>query len=78
MRSIPFSPPDITEEEIAGAVQHDDYVVYDAYFNFDVHNITGSGLDETGCQKKFTQKKTAKKKNNCHDYSYHSCCRLNI
>jgi hypothetical protein len=47
----------ITEEEIAGAVQHDDYVVYDAYFNFDVHNITGSGLDETGCQKKFTQKK---------------------
>ena len=31
--------------------------VYDAYFNFDVHNITGSGLDETGCQKKFTQKK---------------------
>ena len=47
----------ITEEEIAEAVQHDDYVVYDAYFNFDVHNITGSGLDETGCQKKFTQKK---------------------
>lgn len=47
----------ITEEEIAQAVQHDDYVVYDAYFNFDVHNITGSGLDETGCQKKFTQTK---------------------
>ena len=47
----------ITEEEIAKAVKHDDYVVYDAYFNFDVHNITGSGLDETGCQKKFTQTK---------------------
>ena len=45
----------ITEEEIAQAVWHDDYVVYDAYFNFDVHNITGSGLDETGCQKNFTQ-----------------------
>lgn len=47
----------ITEEEIAQAVEHDDYVVYDAYFNFDVHNITGSGLDETGCQHKFLQKK---------------------
>ena len=47
----------ITEEEIAKAVQHDDYVVYNAYFNFDVHNITGSGLDKTGCQKKFTQTK---------------------
>lgn len=47
----------ITEEEIAQAVRHDDYVVYDAYFNFDVHNITGSGLDDTGCQHKFTQTK---------------------
>lgn len=47
----------ITEEEISQAVQHDDYVVYDAYFNFDVHNITGAGLDKTGCQHKFTQKK---------------------
>ena len=46
----------ITEQEIADAVQHEDYVVYDAHFNFDVHNITGSGLDETGCQHKFTQK----------------------
>lgn len=46
----------ITEQEIADAVQHDDYVVYDAHFNFDVHNITGSGLDKTGCQHKFTQK----------------------
>ena len=47
----------ITEQEIVEAIQHDDYVVYDAYFNFDVHNITGSGLDKTGCQHKFTQKK---------------------
>lgn len=47
----------ITEEEIAQAAEHDDYVVYDAYFNFDVHNITGSGLDETGCQHKFLQTK---------------------
>ena len=35
----------------------DDYVVKDAYFNFDVHNITGSGLDETGVQKYFSQDK---------------------
>lgn len=47
----------ITEEQIIQAAEHDDYVVYDAYFNFDVHNITGSGLDETGCQHKFIQKK---------------------
>lgn len=45
----------ITENEISEAVQHEDYVVYDAFFNFDVHNITGSGLDKTGCQHKFTQ-----------------------
>ena len=33
----------------------DDYVVKDAYFNFDVHNITGAGLDKTGVQKHFKQ-----------------------
>ena len=47
----------LTEQEIADAVQHNDYVVYDAHFNFDVHNISGSGLDKTGCQKNFKQKK---------------------
>ncbi len=47
----------LTEEDIAHAVEYPDYVVYDAYFNFDVHNLTGAGLDETGCQAKFTQKK---------------------
>lgn len=45
----------ITESEISDAVQHEDYVVYDAFFNFDVHNITGSGLDKTGCQHEFKQ-----------------------
>ena len=35
--------------------QFDDAVVYDAYFNFDVHNITGAGLDQSGCQKHFKQ-----------------------
>ena len=47
----------ITGEDILSARQFDDQVVYDAHFDFDVHNLTGSGLDETGCQKYFTQKK---------------------
>jgi len=46
----------ITEGDILNAVQFDDAVVFDAYFNFDVHNITGAGLDKTGCQKNFAQK----------------------
>ncbi|MBE6610406.1 MAG: FAD-dependent oxidoreductase [Ruminococcaceae bacterium] len=45
----------LTEQEIAEAHQHEDYVVYDAHFNFDVHNITGAGLDKTGCQHNFKQ-----------------------
>jgi hypothetical protein len=45
----------ITEKEIADAVQHEDAVVFDAHFNFDVHNISGAGLDKTGCQHNFTQ-----------------------
>lgn len=47
----------LTEQDILDAKAFDDYVVKDAYFNFDVHNITGSGLDKTGVQKHFTQKK---------------------
>lgn len=47
----------LTEDDIAQARQFEDYVVKDAYFNFDVHNITGSGLDKTGVQHNFKQKK---------------------
>lgn len=47
----------ISEEDIINARVFDDWVVKDAYFNFDVHNIAGSGLDKTGVQKKFTQSK---------------------
>lgn len=47
----------ITEQDILEAKVFDDYVVKDALFNFDVHNITGSGLDKTGVQKHFTQKR---------------------
>lgn len=47
----------LTQQDILDAKVFDDYVVKDAYFNFDVHNITGAGLDETGVQKCFKQKK---------------------
>lgn len=47
----------ITQEDILQAKVFDDYVVKDAYFNFDVHNITGAGLDKTGVQHNFSQKK---------------------
>ena len=38
----------LNEQDILEARVFDDYVVKDAYFNFDVHNITGAGLDKTG------------------------------
>lgn len=47
----------ITEQDILEARVFDDWAVTKASFNFDVHNMSGNGLDETGCQKKFTQKK---------------------
>ena len=47
----------LTEQDILEARVFDDYIVKDAHFNFDVHNITGAGLDKTGAQKHFTQTK---------------------
>lgn len=47
----------LTEKDILDATQFDDAVVKGAHFNFDVHNISGSGLDETGVQKHFKQDK---------------------
>lgn len=47
----------LTEEDILEAKVFDDYIVKNAHFNFDVHNITGSGLDATGVQQHFTQSK---------------------
>lgn len=47
----------ITEQDILEARVFDDWVVTRASFNFDVHNLTGNGLDETGSQKTFAQKK---------------------
>lgn len=47
----------LTERDIAEARIFDDWVVARAHFNFDVHNLEGSGLDETGVQKKFRQRR---------------------
>ncbi len=45
----------ITEEDILSARVFADWVVPKVHFNFDVHNLSGSGLDETGVQKHFSQ-----------------------
>lgn len=47
----------LTKEDILEARCFDDWVVTKAHFNFDVHSISGSGLDVTGCQKNFKQMK---------------------
>lgn len=47
----------ITEEDILQAKVYEDWAVTKVQFNFDVHNITGAGLDESGCQKHFPQEK---------------------
>ncbi|MCR5150668.1 MAG: FAD-dependent oxidoreductase [Clostridiales bacterium] len=47
----------LTQQDILDARVFEDYVVKDAFFNFDVHNITGAGLDETGIQKHFPQQR---------------------
>ena len=47
----------LNESDILAARVFDDWVVKDAHFNFDVHNLTGAGLDETGAQKEFRQNK---------------------
>jgi hypothetical protein len=47
----------LTKEDINEAKVFDDWVVTKAHFNFDVHNISGSGLDATGIQRHFHQQK---------------------
>ena len=47
----------LSADDILAAEVHPDWVVRRAYFNFDVHNLTGASLDKTGVQKQFTQKK---------------------
>ena len=45
----------ITEKDIEEARLFEDWAVRDAAFNFDIHNMTGNGLDDTGAQDAFTQ-----------------------
>lgn len=45
----------ITEKDIQNAKVFDNWVVTKAHFNFDIHNMTGNGLDTTGSQESFTQ-----------------------
>jgi hypothetical protein len=45
----------LNEEDILAARVFDDWVVRGAHFNFDVHNLTGAGLDKTGVQHKWSQ-----------------------
>ena len=45
----------LTEGDILNARQFDDWVVRDAHFNFDIHNIDGAGLDKNGVQHEFKQ-----------------------
>jgi hypothetical protein len=47
----------LTEDDILSARVFEDWAVTRASFNFDVHNISGSGLDATGAQTKFPQKR---------------------
>lgn len=47
----------MNENDILSARQFSDWVVRGAHFNFDVHNLTGSGLDATGVQKNWNQPK---------------------
>ena len=47
----------ITHDDILAARVFDDWAVPNVQFNFDVHNITGAGLDKTGSQRTFKQKK---------------------
>lgn len=46
----------LEREDIETARFYEDWAVRGAQFNFDVHNISGAGLDETGVQKKFKQR----------------------
>lgn len=46
----------LTEQDILEARVFDDWAVTKAHFNFDVHNVSGSGLDPTGMQKEFPQR----------------------
>ena len=46
----------LTPEDIVEAAVFDDWIATRNFFNFDIHNIKGSGLDSNGAQKLFRAK----------------------
>ena len=48
----------ISADDILAAKYSENWVVRRAFFNFDVHNLTGPSLDKTGVQKEWKQKNT--------------------
>lgn len=46
----------LSKDDILEAKYFDNWVVRRAWFNFDVHNLTGASLDKTGVQHSFKQK----------------------
>ena len=47
----------LSSDDVLAARYYDDWVVRRAWFNFDVHNLTGASLDKTGVQKHWSQEK---------------------
>lgn len=45
----------LNAEDILEAKVYDNWIVRRAFFNFDVHNLTGASLDKTGIQKEWKQ-----------------------
>ena len=48
----------LEKDDILTAKYYENWVVRHAFFNFDVHNITGPGLDKTGVQQEWRQSGT--------------------
>ena len=61
----------LTREDILEKRVFEDWIVRDACFNFDVHNIDGAGLDKTGAQKHFP-------KNNSYTIPYRCLLPQNV
>ena len=48
----------LTEEDIVEGRSFDDWIAVRNFFNFDIHNVGGAGLDPNGAQKRFQAKGT--------------------
>ena len=48
----------LTEEDVVEGRSFDDWIAVRNFFNFDIHNVGGAGLDPNGAQKRFHAKGT--------------------